>query len=82
MRPEYDPDLPPGWLPVRDAADNLGVSRQRVHALIRFGLVDAVRRGRWWIVSRESLDVYAIEHGRPIRADRLALLRARLRRCG
>ena len=75
-RPEHDPDLPADLLSVRDAADNLGISRQRVHALIRCAGLDAVRRGRWWVVTRYSCAVYALERGRPLSAHELARRRA------
>lgn len=76
MRPEHDPALPSGWLSVRDAADNLGISRQRLHALVKAGAVEAVRRGCFWVVSRYSLDEYATERGRPMSAAKLARCRA------
>jgi excisionase family DNA binding protein len=69
--------LPAGWLSVRDAADNLGVSRQRVHVLIKAGGLEARRwRGWWLVVSRSSLDTYAIERGRPCTPAQLARRRA------
>lgn len=80
MRPEHDPALPADLCSVRDAADNLGVSRQRVHALVRCGALEAVRWGYWWAVSRQSLDVYDTERGRPLLPAQLARRRATIAR--
>ena len=41
--------------PVSDAADMLGVSRQRFHELIQHGDLEAVKIGKGWFVSSLSL---------------------------
>ncbi len=41
--------------PVPDAAEMLGVSRQRVHELIQQGSLEAVQIGKHWFVSSLSL---------------------------
>ena len=67
MRPENDPTTPKGWLCATDAADQCGVSRQRMHVLIQAGKVQAKRVGWWWIVEADSVTEYA---GQRVRQDR------------
>jgi excisionase family DNA binding protein len=42
-------------LPVREAAQALAVSRQRVHQLIGAGALDAAQPGREWLVTAGSV---------------------------
>lgn len=48
--------LPDGWLTATDAAHLLGVTRQRVHQLIQADALEAVRMGRFWLVSRAAVE--------------------------
>ncbi len=44
-----------GWMTVPEAMAALGVSKQRVHALIAEGRLEARRVGRFWLVARRSV---------------------------
>lgn len=56
-------------LGVRDAAAALGVSVQRVHALVRSGRLPARRVGRLWVIEESALSsVAARRPGRPVSA--------------
>lgn len=44
-----------GYLSVTEAAEVLGVSRQRVVELIKLGLLDADRVGAHWILDEQSV---------------------------
>lgn len=44
------------WIPTREAAELLGVSRQRVGVLIRKKQLKAKMFGRVWMVSRASCE--------------------------
>lgn len=49
-------DQEPDMLSVKQAADALGVTRARVNQLIASNLLDAVRIGEYWSVSRASVE--------------------------
>lgn len=72
MRPECNAGLSPDLCSVRDAADILGVSRQRVHRLIQIGAIEAERQGHWWCVVKDSLPGCRFDHGRPLTPAQLA----------
>ena len=42
-------------LTLRDAAQALGISRQRVYVLVTTGKLDAKRFGRMWLVTPKSV---------------------------
>ena len=44
-------------LTLRDAAQALGISRQRVYVLVTAGKLDAKRFGRMWLVNQKSVEL-------------------------
>lgn len=52
-------------LPVRTAAEHLGVSAARVRALIAAGLLEATKVGDRWLVDPESVERRAKSHAKP-----------------
>ena len=57
------------WLTVGRAADELGLSRERIRAMIRHGLLDATRAGDLWLVDPASVDrrrQARVSAGRPL----------------
>ncbi|MCK6373943.1 MAG: DNA cytosine methyltransferase [Zoogloea sp.] len=53
----------PEFLSVKDAAERLGVSQQRVRSLLRSCLLDGRQVGKQWLVSPASLESYASSGG-------------------
>jgi hypothetical protein len=52
------------WIPVRTAAHRLGVSRQRVHKLIKFGIIEAVSIDGTVLVSARAVEARIVALGR------------------
>lgn len=46
-------------VPVSEAARQLGITRQRVHALINAGQLRATRLGRYYYIDKHELQRYA-----------------------
>jgi excisionase family DNA binding protein len=58
-------------VPVSDVADELGLSKRRVRALIEAGQLPAERVGRSWLVSKQAVERVrhnGRRHGRPLSA--------------
>lgn len=53
------------FMTVREAALFLGYSPQHVRLLIRHAMIQGVKRGRDWMVSRESAAAYRIRQQTP-----------------
>lgn len=49
----------PDFLSVKDAAERLGVSQQRVRSMLRSGQLDGRQIGKQWLISPSSVEVYA-----------------------
>lgn len=48
-----------GYLNVSEAAERLGLTRQRVHALVSNGKLPAQRIGRAWVLKEKDVDEFA-----------------------
>ena len=58
----------PNPLTVPQAAEILGLSRQRVHALVKSGAIPATKIGRDWLISQAELAAFRAlprKRGRP-----------------
>lgn len=59
-------DMATGYLTITEAAERLGVSRQRVHQLIKQGRLEAEQVGHIWIIPESALDdIKKVPMGRP-----------------
>jgi len=55
-----------GLLSVSQAARRIGVTRQRVHALIAHGQLRATRLGHYYFLEEEEVERYlSLPHGKP-----------------
>ena len=55
------------WMSVPEAAQELGVTRGRINAMIRAGRLHATKIGRNWVVTREDLEAVRIRKtGHPV----------------
>ena len=60
-----------GWLTVLEAAERLGVNRQRVHQFIKAGRLPATKFGPVWMIREADLDlVKDRKPGRPFKKPR------------
>ena len=50
--------MPASELSLQDVADELGVHYMTAYRYVRLGMLDAVKRGRSWVVTREDLDAF------------------------
>lgn len=46
------------WVTVRQAADLIGISTQRIRLLLQEGGMDGIKIGYSWLVRRESAEAY------------------------
>lgn len=44
------------WPTITEVSDRLGLSRQRVHALLQHGRIEGIKRGAQWLLNPESVD--------------------------
>jgi excisionase family DNA binding protein len=64
-------DLNVKWVPSGTAARLMGVSRQRVYALIKSGRLTAIQMDGRNMVSRESVDLYIYKRAKSRKRARL-----------
>lgn len=67
------------YVTVTEAAGELGVSRQRVHGLIKSGqLTSEVVHGRLTVITRKSLDaIKKIERPRGVHVDKRSVIKSK-----
>ncbi len=57
-----------GYLPISDAAEELGTTHLRVLMLIKEGALQGKQEGEDWLVTRESVDCFR-KHGGDLRVQ-------------
>ena len=55
---EVPPSLAKDFLRIDDAMQELGKSRKRILTMVRDGLLNATRDGKFWLISRVSIKRY------------------------
>ena len=53
------------WITTQEAAKIIGVTRNHIRYLIRYGKLEAKKFGRAWMVSRKSAEEYAATERKP-----------------
>ena len=53
-------------LTLQQVADELGVHYMTVYRYVRLGMLDATKRGRSWVVTRQDLDTFTRESAAPV----------------
>lgn len=55
--PDYNEGMPPGYITTKQAAEELGISTQRVLVLIKSKRLPAERIGTVWIIKETDLEL-------------------------
>lgn len=55
---DHQRNIPPGWIPSREAAKRLDVNRNYVAQLVNFGLLRGEKRAKGWYIEERSIEAF------------------------